>query len=115
MNKVVLTGRLTKDVEMRSTADGKTVATFALAVERIPKDKGAYFFNCSAWGNTADALNRFTRKGDKIAIYGRLTSRNYEKDGEKRTAVEITAEEVEFIHLHNAMAELPSDDELPFK
>jgi len=90
-NVVVLTGRLTKDVELKYTQSGKAVTNFTLAVDDGFGDKKkAYFFNCVLWEKGAETLANYTHKGSKIAVTGKLSSRNYEaNDGSKRTVVEV--------------------------
>lgn len=90
-NIIVLTGRLTRDAELKYTQSGKAVASFGLAVNDGFGDKQkTYFINCSIWDKGAENLANLTHKGSKIAVNGKLTSRNYEaNDGSKRTAVEV--------------------------
>lgn len=99
-NKVILIGRLTKDIEVRNTESGKSVASFSIAVNR-PYNKEhdhpeADFFNCVAWEQRAEFIAKWFAKGDEIRIAGRLQTRKWEKDGEKRSVTEIVVEEVEF-------------------
>lgn len=103
MNKVVLTGRLTKDPELRFTpGDGKAVSNFSIAVEDgFGDNKKAYFINIVVWGKSAEAVSNYTHKGSKIAVSGKLTNREYEaKDGTKRYTTEIVADQfggIEFL------------------
>lgn len=78
MNIVTLTGRLGADVELRQTQQGVSVCTFALAVNRPRTKDTTDWINCVAWRQSAEFLNRFTKKGDLIAVAGILTSRKYE-------------------------------------
>lgn len=98
MNKTVLMGRLTADTELRTTGSGKSVTTFTLAVpRRLSKEDKADFINCVAWGSTAEFINRYFGKGKMIAVIGEIQSRNYEdKNGNKRTAIEVNVNEVYF-------------------
>lgn len=102
INVVVITGRLTRDVELRTLNDGASVANFGVAVERnyVSKDKNerpADFFNVTAWRGTADFVAKYFKKGDMIAIDGSLQSRQYiDKDGNNRTAIDIVAENISF-------------------
>ena len=97
MNEVVLIGRLTKDIEIRSTQTGKPVAAFSLAVDRRGKDAGADFISCVAWNQTAEAMNRYLRKGSKIAVVGRLHTRTYDGRDGKRYVTEVIVNEVDFL------------------
>lgn len=97
MNKVILTGRLTADIEIRQTNSGLAVTSFTLAVKR-PRDKDATdFINCVAWRQQAEFLGRYFKKGDPLEVVGTLTSRAYEdKNGNKRTVFEVVCDEVSF-------------------
>ncbi len=95
MNNVSISGRLTSDVEVRKTQSGLSVAAFTLAVQ---KDKEhADFINCVAWRQSADFLGQFTRKGDMVGVMGRLSTRDYERDGHKVYVTEVTADRVEIL------------------
>ena len=95
MNLVCLIGRLTKDPELKTTQSGKSVCSFSLAVDGV---KDTDFIDCVAWNKTAENLAKFKKKGEQIAITGRLTTRNYEdRNGNKRKAVEVTVNDLQFI------------------
>ena len=102
MNKVVLMGRLTKDPEVRYTQTNNTlVASFTLAVNRRFTREGdqqtADFINCSAWAKTGEFVSKYFKKGQQVAVVGRLQVRNYDDDkGTKHYITEIIAEEVYF-------------------
>ena len=99
MNKVIMIGRLAADPELRFTQSGKAVATYRLAVDRRFKQEGqpeADFFPCVAWGQNGEFASKHLHKGTKIAIEGRLQTRAWDKDGEKRYATEIIVEPHEF-------------------
>ena len=101
-NHAVLIGRLTKDLEIRKTNSDKTVSSFRIAVNK-PYNKEhdhpeADFFDCVAWGNTAEFISKYFHKGDKIALAGRLQTREWDdKDGKKVRVVELVVEDVEFV------------------
>ena len=102
MNKVVLIGRIAKDIEVRYTTTQKVVAMFSLAVNREFKNqKGEYeadFFNIVMWGKPAELAGNTLKKGSKIAIDGRIQNRSYEaKDGTKRYITEIVANGFEYL------------------
>lgn len=108
MNKIIVTGNLARDPEVRYTQSGKAVATFSLAVSRGWKNKSdnqqpsADFFNIVAWEKTADFCGKYLAKGSRILVEGRLQSRSYEaQDGSKRYTVEIIAENIEFAGAKN--------------
>ena len=94
INRAVLTGRLTKDAELRTTQNGLSVATFTLAVNRHSKTKGdADFINCVIWRKTAENFCNFTSKGSLVGIDGRIQTRNYEnQNGQKVYVTEIVVD-----------------------
>lgn len=101
MNQVILKGRLTKDVEIKFTQNNKKLAGFSVAVQRGFKNQnGEYesdFFNCTAFGNTAELLEKYFKKGQEILLVGRLQNRSWEaQDGTKRYATDVIVERVEF-------------------
>jgi len=102
MNKVILVGRLTRDPDVKTTTSGKTVATFTLAVDRRFKNKDgqkeADFVPIVVWGKQAEIVDQYLSKGSQIGISGRLQVRSYDdKEGQRRYATEVIAEEVNFI------------------
>ena len=120
MNTICLMGRLTADPELRSTQSGVAVTSFTLAVERdyTPKgqDKQADFIPVVAWRQTAEFVCRYFRKGQRIALQGSLQSRSYtDKDGNKRTAYEVVADNVFFAESKNGGAAPAShyDNQVP--
>lgn len=99
MNKTILIGRTTKDIDLRYTTGEKqtAVARFTLAVNRWRKDDGADFISCVAFGKTAENLDRYVHKGDKIGIIGHIQTGSYEKDGRKIYTTDVIVEETEFL------------------
>ena len=101
-NKVILMGRLAKDVDVRKTPSGKTVARFTMAVDRrqgknTHGQQTADFLNIVAWESLADFCSNYLRKGTKILLEGQLQSRSYEaQDGSKRYVTEVVARDIEF-------------------
>ena len=96
MNINILIGRLTKELELRKTASGKSVTSFTLAIAR-DKDN-TDFVNCIAWDGNAENMCRYCSKGDMIAVNGRLQSRSYDaQDGTKRSVIEVVANKVTFL------------------
>lgn len=95
-NKCFLIGNLTKDVELHETQSGKKVATLNIAVNGY--NDTTDFFIVNVWNAQAENCAKYLSKGKKVAIVGELHNRSYEdKDGNKRTVCEITANEVEFL------------------
>lgn len=98
MNKVVLIGRLTADVETKEFGKGKdkgVLASFTLAIRR--DEDNTDFINCTAFGKTAEFLEKYTAKGNRIAVEGRLQNDKYEdKEGNTRYNMKVIVELVEF-------------------
>lgn len=95
INRAVLTGRLTKDAELKTTQSGLSVATFTLAVNRqYSKAKGdADFINCVIWRKAAENFCNFTSKGSLVGIDGRIQTRNYDdKDGKRVYVTEVVVD-----------------------
>lgn len=98
-SSTTLVGNLTRDPELRYTTSGRGVASFGLAVNRRYQVNGEWqeqvsFFNIVAWGDLAENVAASCTKGNRIIVTGRLEQRSYEKDGEKRSTVEIVADEI---------------------
>jgi len=109
INKVVVSGNLTRDPELRSGSTGMSVLVFGIAVNDRRRDPSsgewtdyANFFDCTVFGSRADGLAKVLTKGMKIAIVGRLHYSNWEKDGAKRSKVEIYVDEVDFMSNRNS-------------
>lgn len=98
MNKVILIGRLTRDPEIRTAQDGLTIARYSLAIDRQTKEKQADFFRCVTFGKNAEFVERYLKKGTKVAVTGRLQSGSYtDRDGRKVYTVEVVTENHEFV------------------
>ena len=99
INTVVLTGRLTKDVDLRITNTGKSVASFTLAVDRNYKsDQQADFLNVSVWGKQAENTANYCHKGSLVGIQGHLRSGSYQdKNGQNVYYVNVEADRVQFL------------------
>ena len=98
-NLVVLTGRLTQDVELRVTPNGKSVCTFNIAVDRgYGENKETDFLTCVAWDKKAEFISKYFFKGSEIGIEGNIQTRKYtDKNGNNRTAFEIKVNNTQFI------------------
>ena len=94
MNIAIISGNLTKDIEIASTKTGKHVTRFCLGVRR---DKEATdFINCEAWGTVADLLEKYCSKGSKIGVSGKIRNVSYEKDGKTVYKTYILVSDVDF-------------------
>ena len=134
MNRVCIMGRLTRDPELRRTQSGTAVTSFTLAVDDDFKGKQSgerktYFIDVVAWRQSAEFVSQYFAKGRMAIVDGRLQSRKWEdKDGNKRTAIEVVADSVYFgdskrqegndslasYSTAGGMIEVEDDGELPF-
>lgn len=115
MNNYVCTGRLVSDPELKETESGKNFVNVTVAVPRSYKNaNGEYetdFLDCTLWDNVARKTTEYCKKGDLIAVMGRLETKIYETDsGEKRKATNVVGERVTF--LHSGLKEKTNDPEL---
>ena len=128
MNSINLTGRLGQDPKVGNVPSGSKVATLSLGVERKTKEgKTTDWIDCVAWGKTADVIEQYTHKGDRIGITGTLQTRTFETaNGEKRKVVEVLIERLEFLGDRKPDAAQPTEptaaqvaptapEELPFE
>lgn len=101
LNKVVLIGRLTKNPELRYTPAGVPVTTFFLAVNRNytnqQGEREADFIPIVVWRNQAENCAKYLAKGRLVAVSGRIQTRSYEQDGQRRYTWEVVADEVQFL------------------
>jgi single-strand DNA-binding protein len=134
LNTITIMGRMTRDPELKTTPSGAAVTSFTLAVERDFKDKetgekATDFIDCVAWRGTAEFVARYFSKGRMAVASGRLQLRDYtDKDGNKRRAAEVVAENVYFGDSNNGnrgaengdnyqtggWTEVPDGEGLPF-
>ena len=145
LNTAILMGRICADPELRHTQNDISVTSFTIAVDRSyvksGADRQADFIDCVAWRGTADFVSRYFHKGQLVAVQGSIQTRSYtDKDGNKRKAFEVVADNVHFAeskHEGNSPSgnkstyettgayskpdianddfeEMPSDDDLPF-
>ncbi len=118
MNKAILKGNITKDIELKTTTSGVEIVSFTIAVNRNFKNKeGNYesdFINCVAYKQTATFISKYFHKGSKILLEGRIQTRNYDdKEGKKVYVTEVIAENVELIdkkeNTENPNIEVPTN------
>jgi len=102
-NQVILMGNLTRDPELRQTPNGQNVCSFSLALNRSYKDKtgewqeATDYVDVVAWGPLGERVAQYLTKGRPALVNGRLQSRNWEQDGQKRSKVEVIAQDVTFL------------------
>jgi len=103
LNQVTLMGNLTRDPELRQTPNGQSVCSFSLALNRSYKDssdqwqEATDYVDCVAWAALAERVTQYLAKGRRVLVQGRLQSRNWEQDGQKRSKVEVLANDVTFL------------------
>lgn len=134
LNKVILAGRLTSDVELKQTPSGVSVCSFTLAINRKYSKEGGQqqtdFIQCQAWRNTAEFIARYFKKGSALCISGSIQTRSWtDSNNQKRYATEVVADEAMFVDGKNDSQgteapsfnneapnyeEMNADDDLPF-
>lgn len=104
INNVSLTGRLTRDPDLRVTAGGTQILSFSLAFNTSVRnrqtgewDERGNFIDCTMFGNRAEALSRFLAKGQKVAIVGKLRYATWDKDGQRHSKLDLIVDEIEFL------------------
>ena len=109
INRVVISGNLTRDPELRSTAGGMAVLSLGVAVNdrrRNPQtnewEDYPNFVDCTMFGARAESLSRYLSKGTKVAIEGKLRYSQWERDGQKRSKLEVVIDDLEFMSSRNS-------------
>lgn len=103
INRVVISGNLTRDPELRTTATGMPVLGFGVAVnDRVKNSQGEWedypnFIDCTMFGKRAESLSRYLHKGSKVAVEGKLRYSSWERDGQRRSKIEVWVDELEFM------------------
>lgn len=103
VNQVTLMGNLTRDPELRQTPSGQNVVSFSLALNRSYRDQGGEwqeatdYVDIVAWGPLAERVSQYLSKGSRALVQGRLQSRSWEQEGQKRNKVEVLANDVTFL------------------
>lgn len=121
INKVVISGNLTRDPEVRNTAGGMAILSFAVACnDRRKNASGAWedvpnYFDCTVFGARGESLGRILKKGMKVCVAGKLHWSQWEKDGQKRSRVDIIADDVELMQQRGeSQGAAVYDEEIPF-
>ena len=122
MNRVVLVGRLTRDPELRRTTSGNSVCSFTVALDNRQKNpdgsKSTSFIPCTVFGNTADTMVKYARKGLLVGVEGRLNQRSFvRQDGSKGSVLEVICDSVQFLErregpVANEEMEIPQFDDV---
>ncbi|HSX32136.1 MAG TPA: single-stranded DNA-binding protein [Candidatus Saccharimonadales bacterium] len=103
VNQVILMGNLTRDPELRQTPTGQSVCSFSLALNRAYKaqngewQEATDYIDCVTWGPLAERVSQYLAKGRRALVQGRIQSRSWEQDGQKRNKVEVLASDVTFV------------------
>lgn len=107
MNSIIIVGRTTKEMELKTLSSGSKTVGFCVAVDRITKNgKATDFIDCVAWGKTAELLAQYVKKGERIGVQGSLQTRSYQdRDGNNRKAYEVIVDRVYFLSEGQARAE----------
>lgn len=124
INRVNISGNLTRDPELRATTGGTQVLSFGMAVNDRRKNQqtGEWegypnFVDCTMFGSRAEKVSRYLSKGCKVAVEGKLRYSQWERDGQKRSKLEVIVEEIEFMSRQQAAEPAPSDaydEDIPF-
>lgn len=98
INKMILQGRFTKDVDLRTTQNDNSVASFTIAwSEKYGQTEQTLFLNCVAWNNQAEFIRKYFKKGDMVVVEGKLNTRNYDDgNGDKRYVTELIVDKAHF-------------------
>lgn len=124
INRVAVSGHLTRDPELRATIGGTQVLSFGIAVNDRRKNPQSVewedypiFVDCTMFGTRAEKIHRYLSKGCKVAIEGKLRYSSWERDGQRRSKLEVIVEEIEFLSRQQAAEPEPEDaydEDIPF-
>ena len=122
INRVIISGNLTRDPELRQTAGGLPILGFGVAVNdrRRNQQTGEWedfpnFVDCTMFGTRAQSVSQFLRKGSKVAIEGKLRWSQWERDGQKRSKLEVIIDELEFMSPRDGMQSSPSGSPVSYE
>lgn len=121
INRCNISGNLTRDPEMRALRNGTQVLSFGVAVNDRRKNPQTgdwedypNFVDCTMFGTRAEAVGRYLSKGTKVAIEGKLRYSSWEKDGQRRSKLEVIVDEIEFMSQHQQAPADVYDEDCPF-
>lgn len=115
LNQVTLMGNLTRDPELRQTPNGQNVTSFSLALNRSYKDQSGDwqeatdYVDIVAWGPLAERISQYLNRGSRCLVQGRIQSRSWEQEGQKRSKVEVLANDVTFLDSRGSASSNDSD------
>lgn len=113
INRVTISGNLGNDPELRSTASGMQVLSFSVAVnDRVKGANGEYedranWISCTMFGNRAESVSKYLSKGSKVAIEGKLRRSQWERDGQKRSKIEVVVDDIELMQRQDGSKQPP--------
>lgn len=110
LNNVNLIGRMVREEEIRATSTGKKVLTFTLAVNNA--NDTANFIECVAWENTAEFISKYANKGARVAVTGVLNQESWEKDGQKRSKLNVVVRDVQLLENKPIAKPQPVEEEM---
>lgn len=114
-NQVNIIGRVTKDLEIRRTTNGGAVLNYSIAVNNKYQDKEeTYFINCVSFNKTAELIGQYCTKGSKVLVSGQLKTRDYEKDGVKKTITEVVVDNIQFLDIKTTTSRTEPMKEIDF-
>lgn len=121
VNNVTLVGRITRDPELRTATSGRSVVSFTIAVDGRMKNpdgtRATSFIGCVAFGQTAETMSKFTRKGSLVGVVGSLNQRKYTRqDGSTASVIEVLCDSVQFLEpkgTRGGVEEVPPFDDVP--
>lgn len=111
VNRVNLIGNLTRDPEIKQIPSGTSICSFSIASNRVwlkngEKQQDVSYFNCILWGKAGEALHKFAKKGQKVAVDGRLQQRRWQdSDGKNRSTIEVVVDNFQFLSFNNDSGE----------
>lgn len=117
INQVIIMGNLTRDPELRQTPNGQSVCSFSLALNRSYKDASGEwqemtdYVDVTAWANLGERVAQYMTKGRRCLVTGRLQSRSWEQEGQKRSKVEVVANDVTFLDSRGASDQSDQTDD----
>jgi len=111
INHLILIGRIGQDIELKYTANNKELANFSIASNQY-NDKISWF-DCVAWGNTAEVMHKYCKKGSRIAVEGRIEQQTWEDtQGNKRSKIQVVANNVQFLDKKNEVGQENVQEEI---
>ena len=110
LNKVILGGRITHDIELKKSQSGMSIVSFSIAVQRKNDKNATDFINCKSFGKTGEHISKYFRKGSTICVIGNIQVSNWQdKDGNKRYSTDVIVDEALFVDSKNEVGSVAHD------